>query len=62
MLQNLSQHIPQLEKLLMNIENTTQNETLYSEFPNVYDVDLSLLCAYLHYWWQLGPEGPNRSP
>lgn len=61
MLQNLSQHIPQLEELLTNIENIVQNGTLYSDLPNVYDVDLSLICAYLQYWWQSGPEGPNKS-
>lgn len=60
MLQNLSQHVPQLEKLLINIENIVQNETLYSDSPNVYDVDLSLICAYFHYWWQFGSEGNNK--
>lgn len=57
MLQNLSHHIPQLEKLLLNIENVAQNGVLYKDAPNVYDVDLPLLCSYLAYWWQLGPEG-----
>ncbi|KAI6242082.1 Ryanodine receptor 1 [Aphelenchoides fujianensis] len=61
-LQNLSQHIPQLEKLLVDIENTAQNGTLYKDAPNIYDVDLPLLCSYLAYWYQLGPEGQNRTP
>ncbi|KAI6237110.1 hypothetical protein M3Y95_00230500 [Aphelenchoides besseyi] len=61
-LQNLSQHIPQLEKLLTDIENTAQNSILYKDAPNVYDVDLPLLCSYLAYWWQLGPDSTNRTP
>ncbi|CAD5230370.1 unnamed protein product [Bursaphelenchus xylophilus] len=62
MLQNLSQHIPELEKLLVKIETTAENSTIYQDAPNVYDVDLPLLCSYLAYWWQLGPDGPNRTP
>uniref|UniRef100_A0AC34QR18 Ryanodine receptor n=1 Tax=Panagrolaimus sp. JU765 TaxID=591449 RepID=A0AC34QR18_9BILA len=62
MLQNLSQHIPELEKLLNFVEQTSQNGVGYSEAPSVYDIDLPLLCSYLSYWWQLGPHGPNRTP
>ena len=61
MLQNLSQHIPVLEKLLVEIENTATNSIIYSDAPNVYDVDLPLLSSYLTYWWQLGPDGPTRT-
>ena len=60
MLQNLSHHIPQLDKLLTDIENIAQNGILYKDAPNVYDVDLPLLCSYLGYWFSLGPEGQNR--
>lgn len=61
MLQNLSQHIPELEKLLTSVEIHATNSLLYNEHPNVYDVDLPLLCSYLSYWWQLGPEGPVKT-
>lgn len=61
MLQNLSHHIPQLERLLADLEATAQSGTFYADASNVYDVDLPLICAYLYYWWQLGPEGPNRT-
>ena len=27
----------------------------------VFDVDIPLISAYLHYWWNFGPEGPNQS-
>lgn len=61
MLQNLSQHIPQLEKLLTDIETTAQNSVLYADAPNVYDVELPMICSYLTYWWQMGPDGPNAT-
>uniref|UniRef100_A0A915MZX6 Uncharacterized protein n=1 Tax=Meloidogyne javanica TaxID=6303 RepID=A0A915MZX6_MELJA len=60
MLQNLSQHIPQLDKILLDIEQTAEKGVLYIESPNTFDVDLPLICSYLAYWWQFGPEGPNR--
>jgi hypothetical protein len=61
MLQNLSHHIPQLEKLLIDIENTANNGILYKDASNIYDVDLPLLCSYLSYWFNLGPEGQNKT-
>nr|CAD2195338.1 unnamed protein product [Meloidogyne enterolobii] len=60
MLQNLSQHIPQLDKILLDIEQTAEKGVLYIDSPNTFDVDLPLICSYLAYWWQFGPEGPNR--
>ncbi|KAE9549703.1 hypothetical protein FO519_007091 [Halicephalobus sp. NKZ332] len=62
MLQNLSQHIPELEKLLSFVEQKAQNNVIYAEAPSVYDIDVPLLCSYLSYWWQLGPDGPNKTP
>ena len=35
----------------------SQNNVMYSEQPNVYDVDLPLLCSYLSYWFSIGPDG-----
>uniref|UniRef100_A0A914KKN4 Uncharacterized protein n=1 Tax=Meloidogyne incognita TaxID=6306 RepID=A0A914KKN4_MELIC len=60
MLQNLSQHIPQLDKILLDIEQTAEKGVLYIDSPNTFDVDVPLICSYLAYWWQFGPEGPNR--
>ena len=59
MLQNLSQHIPQLEKLLAVIENCAEKDVNYSAQPNTFDIDLPLISSYLSYWWQFGPEGPS---
>ncbi|CAJ0957143.1 unnamed protein product, partial [Mesorhabditis belari] len=57
MLQNLSAHIPQLERLLNDVEQASLNGVMYSENPNVFDVDLPLLCSYLAYWWNMGVDG-----
>uniref|UniRef100_A0A8R1HP75 Ryanodine receptor n=2 Tax=Caenorhabditis japonica TaxID=281687 RepID=A0A8R1HP75_CAEJA len=57
MLQNLSTHIPHLEKLLTDIETVANNNTMYSDVPNVYDVDLPLMCSYMAHWFSVGPEG-----
>lgn len=60
MLQNLSAHIPRLSKLLTEIEQVTQSGAMYKDQPAAYDVIFPLLCSYLTYWWQLGPEGGNK--
>ncbi|VDN03294.1 unnamed protein product [Thelazia callipaeda] len=61
MLQNLSAHIPQLEKLLSDLEQVGQSGASYRDQPATYDVDLPLICSYLTYWWQYGPDSSNRS-
>ncbi|EGT37287.1 hypothetical protein CAEBREN_31615 [Caenorhabditis brenneri] len=57
MLQNLSTHIPHLEKLLTDLETVSNNNTMYSDVPNVYDVDLPLMCSYMAHWFSVGPDG-----
>ncbi|WKY11480.1 hypothetical protein Q1695_003218 [Nippostrongylus brasiliensis] len=57
MLQNLSTHIPHIEKLLTEIEQVANNGVMYVEQPNVYDVDLPMMCSYLAYWFNQGPDG-----
>ncbi len=60
MLRSLSDHIPQLEKLMGEIEQLASSSGKYTDHASVFDVDLPLICTYLNYWWQFGPEGPNR--
>ncbi len=62
MLQNLSAHIPKLEKLLTDVEQTAENSVRYPDAPNVFDVDLPMMCSYLTYWWQFGNDGPSKTP
>ncbi|KAK6754198.1 hypothetical protein RB195_013289 [Necator americanus] len=57
MLQNLSTHIPHIERLLADIEQVANNGVMYSENPNIYDVDLPLMCSYMGYWFNIGPDG-----
>uniref|UniRef100_A0A9J2Q184 Uncharacterized protein n=1 Tax=Ascaris lumbricoides TaxID=6252 RepID=A0A9J2Q184_ASCLU len=61
MLQNLAAHIPELESLLTDIEQASINGTMYRDKPKVFDVDLPLMCSYLTYWWQFGPDGGSKS-
>ncbi|CAG9530378.1 unnamed protein product [Cercopithifilaria johnstoni] len=61
MLHNLLAHIPQLDKLLTDVEQVGQSGTMYRDQPAIFDVDLPLICSYLTYWWQLGPDSSNRS-
>ncbi|GMR59737.1 hypothetical protein PMAYCL1PPCAC_29932, partial [Pristionchus mayeri] len=60
MLNQLSAHIPQLDKLLTDMEQVVANNTHYAENPNVYDVDLPLLTTYVGYWFNYGPDGAKR--
>ena len=34
---------------------------MYAEQPNVFDVDLPLLCSYLSYWWAMGPDAIKKA-
>ncbi|VDK67237.1 unnamed protein product [Onchocerca ochengi] len=61
MLQNLLAHIPQLDKLLADVEQMEQSGIMYRDQPAIYDVDLPLVCSYLTYWWQFGPDSNNKS-
>uniref|UniRef100_A0A158P902 Ryanodine receptor 44F n=1 Tax=Angiostrongylus cantonensis TaxID=6313 RepID=A0A158P902_ANGCA len=57
MLQNLNTHIPHIEKLLTDIETVSTTGVMYNDNPNIYDVDLPLMCSYLAYWFNQGPDG-----
>ncbi|GMS80970.1 hypothetical protein PENTCL1PPCAC_3145, partial [Pristionchus entomophagus] len=60
MLNALSAHIPQLDKLLTDMEQVVASNTMYAENPNVYDVDLPLLTTYVGYWFNYGPDGGKK--
>lgn len=59
MLQSLSQNVPQLDKLLNEIDQFSQNGEKYIDNPALFDVDLPMICSYLTFWWNLGPDGPH---
>lgn len=56
--------IPQLEGLMKEISNLAESGARYTEMPHVIEVILPMLCNYLSYWWERGPEhlSPSTGP
>ncbi|KAL4837214.1 hypothetical protein H8958_017075 [Nasalis larvatus] len=48
--------IPQLEGLMKEINDLAESGARYTEMPHVIEVILPMLCNYLSYWWERGPE------
>uniref|UniRef100_A0A5F8HC19 Ryanodine receptor 3 n=1 Tax=Monodelphis domestica TaxID=13616 RepID=A0A5F8HC19_MONDO len=56
--------IPQLEGLMKEIYDLAESGARYTEMPHVIEVILPMLCNYLSYWWEQGPENlpPSAGP
>ncbi|KAI4540342.1 hypothetical protein MG293_009383 [Ovis ammon polii] len=56
--------IPQLEGLMKEINDLAESGARYTEMPHVIEVILPMLCNYLSYWWERGPEHlpPSAGP
>ncbi|CAO2579482.1 Ryanodine receptor 3, partial [Lemmus lemmus] len=56
--------IPQLEGLMKEINSLAESGARYMEMPHVIEVILPMLCNYLSYWWERGPENlpPSAGP
>lgn len=56
--------IPQLEGLMKEINSLAESGARYTEMPHVIEVILPMLCNYLSYWWERGPENlpPSTGP
>ncbi|ELK05575.1 Ryanodine receptor 3 [Pteropus alecto] len=56
--------IPQLEGLMKEINDLAESGARYTEMPHVIEVILPMLCNYLSYWWERGPEHlpPSTGP
>lgn len=52
--------MPTLEDLMSQFDKYTDGNTSYTKDPATVDVILPMLCSYLFYWYQQGPE--NVSP
>ncbi|XP_061668950.1 ryanodine receptor 3 [Syngnathoides biaculeatus] len=50
--------MPRLDKLLKDVNDVSETGARYSEMPQVIEVILPMLCNYLSYWWEKGPENP----
>ncbi|XP_033847359.1 ryanodine receptor 3 [Periophthalmus magnuspinnatus] len=48
--------MPCLDKLLKDVNDISETGARYSDMPQVIEVILPMLCNYLSYWWDKGPE------
>ncbi|XP_038144308.1 ryanodine receptor 3 isoform X1 [Cyprinodon tularosa] len=48
--------MPRLDKLLRDVNDVSESGARYSDMPQVIEVVLPMLCNYLSYWWEKGPE------
>ncbi|KYO28313.1 ryanodine receptor 3 isoform D [Alligator mississippiensis] len=48
--------IPHLDGLMREINGLAESGARYTEMPHVIEVILPMLCNYLSYWWEKGPE------
>ncbi|XP_019482753.1 PREDICTED: ryanodine receptor 3 [Hipposideros armiger] len=56
--------LPQLEGLMKEINDLAESGARYTEMPHIIEVILPMLCNYLSYWWERGPEHlpPSTGP
>ncbi|XP_047657475.1 ryanodine receptor 3 isoform X4 [Tachysurus fulvidraco] len=53
--------MPRVDGLLKDIHDISESGARYTEMPHVIEVILPMLCNYLSYWWEKGPENsPNH--
>ena len=50
----LKECVPQLEKIITEIEELAESGGKYQEAPHVIEVTLPMLCSYLPYWLTQG--------
>ncbi|XP_043075889.1 ryanodine receptor 3 isoform X1 [Puntigrus tetrazona] len=48
--------MPHLDGIMKDIGDISESGARYSEMPQVIEVILPMLCNYLSYWWEKGPE------
>ncbi|XP_070836086.1 ryanodine receptor 3-like isoform X1 [Chaetodon trifascialis] len=53
--------MPRLEGLMKDINDMAESGARYTEMPHVIEVVLPMLCNYLSYWWERGPENQPAS-
>ncbi|XP_077408297.1 ryanodine receptor 3 isoform X2 [Vanacampus margaritifer] len=61
MVEEMCPEMPRLDKLLKDVNDVSETGARYSEMPQVIEVILPMLCNYLSYWWEKGPENPPPS-
>lgn len=53
--------MPRLDGLMKDINDMAESGARYTEMPHVIEVVLPMLCNYLSYWWERGPENQSAS-
>lgn len=53
--------MPTLEAVLKQVEKFVDEEAKHSEQPHIIDIILPMLCSYLPFWWNQGPDNVNPS-
>lgn len=53
--------MPWLDGLMKDINDMAESGARYTEMPHVIEVVLPMLCNYLSYWWERGPENQPSS-
>ncbi|XP_035275276.1 ryanodine receptor 3 isoform X12 [Anguilla anguilla] len=52
--------MPRLDGLMKDINDMSESGARYTEMPHVIEVVLPMLCNYLSYWWEKGPENTSN--
>ncbi|CAH1792829.1 unnamed protein product, partial [Owenia fusiformis] len=53
---HLAEHLPSLDNIVAEIADLAESGGKYNEAPHVIEVTLPMLCSYLPFWWQQGPD------
>ncbi|KAG7269114.1 hypothetical protein CRUP_013378 [Coryphaenoides rupestris] len=54
--EDMCPEMPRLSGLMKDINDMAESGARYTEMPHVIEVVLPMLCNYLSYWWERGPE------
>ncbi|XP_028295256.1 LOW QUALITY PROTEIN: ryanodine receptor 3 [Gouania willdenowi] len=55
-IEEMCPEMPSLDRLLKEVSDGSESGARYSDMPQVIEVILPMLCNYLSYWWEKGPE------
>ncbi|KAG9336517.1 hypothetical protein JZ751_002864 [Albula glossodonta] len=59
--EEMCSEMPRLDGLMKDINDMSESGARYTEMPHVIEVVLPMLCNYLSYWWEKGPENTSES-
>lgn len=56
---HLESSLPTLEKILQEVEAFVEQGGSHNSAPHIIDLLLPMLCSYLPFWWNQGPDNVN---